>query len=136
MAVHRSTTTATTTTAAIDVRRVAYAVLGALLLALLVFELAKHGNWAPAVVGALGPDVALLFGAGAGMARGRLHPRAVRPYNALHRFWAPLALVAAASLGVLGLSWFILGLAWALHISLDRSVGYGLRDADGFQRVR
>lgn len=31
------------------------------------------------------PDLALLLGAGSGLARGQLHPRAVGIYNALHR---------------------------------------------------
>ena len=118
----------------VSFRRPAFAALAALLLAATAFEAAKHGLWLPAVVGLIGPDVALAFGGGAGLARGQLHPRAVRLYNALHAFWAPVALLALAGLGVLGLGWFVVGLAWAAHIAVDRAVGYGFRNADGFQR--
>ena len=52
----------------------------------------------------------------------------------MHRFWGPLALIAAVALGVLGLGWFVAGMAWATHVAVDRAVGYGLRDAAGFQR--
>jgi hypothetical protein len=119
---------------AVPPRRLAYGALAALLLAATAFEVARHGHWLPAVAGLLGPDVALAFGGGAGLERGRLHPRAVGLYNALHRFWGPLALVTAASFGVIGLGWFVAGVAWAAHVALDRSLGYGLRDRDGFQR--
>jgi len=115
-------------------RRLAYATLATLLLAATAFEAATHGLWWPAVVGLVAPDLALAFGGGSGLARGQLHPRAVGLYNAVHRFWGPLALIAAASLGVLGLGWFVAGMAWATHVAVDRAVGYGLRDAAGFQR--
>lgn len=116
-------------------RRRAYLVLLAGLAAATVFEVAEHGLWGAALAGGLGPDLALLLGAGTGLAQGQLHPRAVPVYNAVHRFWGPVALIAAASAGVVGLAWFIAGLAWALHITLDRAVGYGLRTKDGFQRA-
>lgn len=114
--------------------RAAYATAGAALLALAAAAASEHGAWALASVGLLGPDLALLLGAGRGLAHGQLHPRAVGAYNALHRFWAPLALVIAAGLDVLGPGWLALGLAWAAHVAVDRAVGYGLRDAQGFQR--
>jgi hypothetical protein len=78
--------------------------------------------------------LALLLGVGAGLAPGQLHPRAVPLYNAVHRFWGPAALVTAASLGVLGGGWLVAGLAWGVHVALDRSVGYGLRTREGFQQ--
>jgi hypothetical protein len=116
--------------------RVAYAVLAALLLVAVVLETARHGTgyWQIAVFG-LGPDVALLFGAGSGLAKGQLHPRAVGLYNLLHRFWGPLVLAALASFGLIPLGYLIGALAWAFHIALDRALGYGLRTRDGFQRV-
>lgn len=117
-------------------KRAAYAALTLLLLAVLAFEAVTHGHWGAAAAGLLLPDLALLVGGGAGLARGQLHPRAVRLYNAAHRFWGPLALLVAASVGLLGLGWFVAGLAWCLHIALDRGLGYGLRDAEGFQRDR
>ena len=116
--------------------RVAYATLGALLLVALVLETAGHGTgyWQIAVFG-LGPDMALFFGAGTGLAKGQLHPRAVGLYNLLHRFWGPLLLGALASFGLIPFGYFVGALAWGAHISLDRAVGYGLRTRDGFQRA-
>jgi hypothetical protein len=116
-------------------RRIAYASLAAALLALLVVELVRHstGWWQLAAFGA-GPDVALLLGIGAGLARGQLHPRAVPLYNALHRFWGPLALGVVTLAAGLPRGYVVGALAWALHIAVDRSVGYGLRTRDGFQR--
>jgi Domain of unknown function (DUF4260) len=59
--------------------------------------------------------------------KGQLHPRAVPLYNALHRFIGPILLAFVPG--------FLLGaLAWGLHIAIDRTVGYGLRSRDGFQR--
>jgi hypothetical protein len=36
--------------------------------------------------------------------------------------------------GVLSPIWLSAALGWALHIAIDRAVGYGLRGSDGFQR--
>ena len=83
----------------------------------------------------LGPDVALLAGAGTGLAKGQLHPRAVPLYNLLHRFWLPLGLAALAAAGVVPLGWLAGALSWGVHIGLDRALGYGLRARDGFQRA-
>ena len=106
------------------------AVLALALFAFLVFEVTKHGHWAPALVGMLGPDIALL----GGMGGGRLNPRAVPLYNVLHMYWLPVALMAVAATGVIALGWFVLGLAWATHIAVDRALGYGLRTPEGYQR--
>jgi hypothetical protein len=116
-------------------RRIAYAALAAALLALLVLELVRQstGWWQLAAFGA-GPDVALLLGIGSGLARGQLHPRAVPLYNALHRFWGPLALGAVTLAAGLPRGYLVGAFAWALHIAVDRAVGYGLRTRDGFQR--
>ena len=79
------------------------------------------------------PDVALL----AGISRdsneqGRLAPRAVPFYNALHALPGPLALTGlGVAMGPLVLA---LGLVWLSHVSVDRAVGYGLRRPDGSQR--
>ena len=117
-------------------RRLAYALLSLVLLVAIVVTLAVEGTgwWQLAAFGA-GPDLALLFGARRGLARGQLHPRAVSTYNLLHRFWGPLALGALAALGVVGVGYLVGALAWALHVSIDRAVGYGLRTPDGFQRA-
>jgi hypothetical protein len=79
------------------------------------------------------PDIALVAGVGRGLERGQLHPRAVPLYNALHRLVGP-ALLALASIW-LGTPWLAAALAWLAHIAIDRAVGYGLRDAHGFQRA-
>lgn len=83
---------------------------------------------------AVGPDLTLLFGAGAGLEQGQIHPRAVPFYNLVHRFWGPAALVVLAWANVLDIGWLIGGLTWAFHIAFDRSLGYGLRTPDGLQR--
>jgi hypothetical protein len=111
-------------------RIAARAVLALALFAFLVFEVVKHGHWAPALVGMLGPDIALL----GGMGGGRLNPRAVPLYNVLHMYWLPVALMAVAATGVIALGWFVLGLAWATHVAVDRALGYGLRTPEGYQR--
>ncbi len=87
-----------------------------------------------AVAFAVAPDLALLAGYAPDLAKGQLHPRAVRLYNALHSFVGPVVLGIAALL-VLGDAWLVASLAWALHISLDRCLGYGFRTPDGFQRA-
>ena len=116
-------------------RRLAYAAAAAGVLTAIVVVIATQdtGYWQLAVFG-LGPDVALLAGVGGGLAKGQLHPRAVPLYNALHRFWGPLALLVLVALAGLPAGYLVGGLAWTFHIALDRAVGYGLRTRDGFQR--
>jgi hypothetical protein len=75
------------------------------------------------------PDVALL----GGLRDGRLAPRAVPVYNALHALPAPAALTAAGAVtGGLPLA---LGLLWLSHVGIDRGLGYGLRAPDGTVRA-
>jgi len=116
-------------------RRRRYGVLAGFLLVSVVFEAAKHatGYWQIAVF-ATAPDLTLLAGLGSDLARGQLHPRAVVPYNVVHSMWSPLALLLIACLPGMPLGYFIGGLAWSLHIAIDRALGYGLRTRDGFQR--
>ena len=115
-------------------KRLAYAAISVVLLAGLAFEVAATAApWWLVVVFLLGPDVALLLGIGSGLEKGQLHPRAVPLYNALHRYWGPAALALASI--VLPEGWLAAALAWALHISVDRTVGYGLRTPEGFQRT-
>lgn len=125
----------TTTQPRVLTGRLAFAVLGALLLAVLAAEAIKHstGYWQIVAFG-FGPDLTLFFGVGRGLARGQIHPRAVALYNSAHRFWGPIALAALAALGVLSVGFFIGALTWGFHIALDRALGYGLRTNDGYQR--
>ncbi|HWB56471.1 MAG TPA: DUF4260 family protein [Gaiellaceae bacterium] len=116
-------------------RRPAYALLAVTLLAAVVAAVVDgRADWWVAVAFGLGPDVALFVGAGRGLEKGRLHPRAVPLYNLLHRFWGPVVLAAVAAAGLVSSAFLVGALAWAFHIALDRSVGYGLRTRDGFQR--
>lgn len=116
--------------------RLFLALLGAAVSAALVVELARSGSgyWLFAVFG-LGPDLALFLGFGAGLAKGQLHPRAVPAYNLLHRFSGPLVLAALSISGLLPRPLLVGALAWMLHVTLDRALGYGLRTRGGFQRA-
>jgi hypothetical protein len=114
--------------------RLAYAALSVALLAGLALEVATTDTaWWLVVVFLLGPDIALFLGIGSGLEKGQLHPRAVPLYNTLHRYWGPAALTLASI--VLPEGWLAAALAWALHVSLDRAIGYGLRTPEGFQRI-
>jgi hypothetical protein len=115
------------------VRRSAFAVLTALLLAAAIAGV-HYGTtgWWPFAALLIAPDLALLLGFGANLEKGQLHARAVPFYNAAHSFWGP-GLLATASL-VLPAGWLVAALAWALHVSFDRAMGYGMRTRDGFQR--
>ena len=128
-------TTTASTRSRRTARRLACAVLAPALLAIAIVAAVSHdtGLW-PLLAFGLGPDIALLAGAGRGLARGQLHPRAVRFYNALHTIWLPLVLGAVALLGVVPFGYLVGALAWAFHITLDLAVGYGRRTRDGFQR--
>ena len=90
------------------------------------------GGW-QALVFAFMPDVAGVLSIDRTLARGQMHPRAVPLYNLLHSLAGPVAL-GIASITWLGLPWLVASLAWALHITLDRTMGYGPRTKDGFQR--
>jgi hypothetical protein len=114
------------------VKRGAYAALAALVLAAAIGEMRRGaGGWLFFAFATV-PDLALLLGLARGLEQGRLHPRAVPLYNAAHSLWGP-ALMAVAAVG-LPAGWLLAALGWALHISLDRSLGYGMRTRDGFQR--
>jgi hypothetical protein len=112
--------------------RAVYALLVPLLLAAVALEL--DGQWLAAAAGLLGPDIALAFGAGRDLRPGQLHPRAVPLYNALHRLWGPVLLVAAAAAELVPAWTLVAGLAWLAHVAVDRAVGYGLRTPEGLQR--
>ena len=104
--------------------------LGAALVAALIAP--GGGGW-HAMAFALAPDLAGLLSIDPSLRRGQMHPRAVPLYNFLHNLALPAAL-GLASLLWLGLPWGVAALTWALHITLDRTIGYGPRGRDGFQR--
>jgi hypothetical protein len=115
-------------------KRIAYAVLGLLATVLgIAVVVTQHASWWPLVVLAIAPDLSLLVGMSGNLERGRLHPRAVPLYNAVHRFWVPAILVVVTLL-LRSNDWLAGGLAWIAHIGFDRSLGFGLRTKEGFQR--
>ena len=115
-------------------KRAVYAALGFVAAALAIaVAVGWHAGWWQLVVLAIAPDITLLFGASPRLERGQLHPRAVPFYNAVHRLVVPAILIATAFLFHAD-GWLAGGLAWVAHISFDRSLGFGLRTPQGFQR--
>jgi hypothetical protein len=82
----------------------------------------------------VGPDLALVVAPALGRmpGGGRLPPRAVPLYNAFHSY-VPLFAVALV-LGYLRIDPTPL-LGWAIHISADRAMTFGLRGPDGGQAL-
>jgi hypothetical protein len=116
--------------------RPAYAALAVALAAAAVAELGAHGTgWWQLAAFVIGPDIAVLLGIGRGLEKGRLHPRAIPLYNALHSLAGPLLLLALGLTGVLSAAWLVGGLAWTFHVTFDRAIGYGKRTRDGHQRA-
>lgn len=122
--------------------RIVYGIVALALLAFAVFEGVKYGWIATAalVIGGIVPDLALIGGFSPTLEKGQLARRAVVPYNVLHSYWTALAIMAASFLEPVlwlrpGLEVFLVGLGWALHISIDRAVGYRFRTWDGYQRT-
>jgi hypothetical protein len=115
-------------------KRIAYAALGFAAAVLGIFVIVtRQASWWPFVALALAPDVTFLLSFGPGLQRGQLAPRAVPYYNAAHRLWAPAVLVVIAFV-LHADAWTAAGLAWVAHIGFDRSLGFGLRTPEGFQR--
>lgn len=127
--------------------RVGWFLVWVLLTAFAWFEVAKHGYvngsgldavvlTATAVLAFILPDLTFLIGLGEEVRPGYLPTRAVPAYNAMHRFWPPLAAttligVVFDPLGPVGLALFIGGLSWMAHVAMDRAAGYRLRNPDG-----
>jgi hypothetical protein len=109
------------------------AVAAALLGAAITVTVATDAGWPWVAAAAMAPDVALFLGMGGGLERGRLHPRAVPLYNALHHPAAPVALAALCAAGALGVGPLAAALAWGSHIAMDRAAGYGMRTRSGHQ---
>jgi hypothetical protein len=115
-------------------KKLAYAALGFVVAVLAIaIVVTQHASWWQLAVFSMAPDLSFLAGMGSGLARGQLHPRAVPIYNAVHRYWAPTVLVVV-TFAVNSPEWLAAGLAWMAHISFDRSLGFGLRTREGFQR--
>src|SRR6185436_14283546 len=89
--------------------RRAVAAVGALILltAAVAVALDAGTGWWQLGIFLIATDVALLAGAGRGLERGQLHPRAVALYNALHRPIGPALLAVAALTGVLGVGYLV-----------------------------
>jgi hypothetical protein len=115
-------------------RRLGWGVAAAALFAGAILQVQDHGGGWLALGFALMPDLGLVAGIDRNLQKGQLAPRAVPIYNALHRFVGPVLLALLVIAGVLPAIWLSAALGWALHIAVDRAVGYGLRGADGFQR--
>jgi hypothetical protein len=81
------------------------------------------------------PDLSMLAGIGQPIEKGRMAPRAVPVYNALHSLIGPVALLAAVFVFGWNPSWLAAALAWATHIMVDRAGGYGMRTPEGYQRA-
>ncbi|HEX7265537.1 MAG TPA: DUF4260 family protein [Candidatus Dormibacteraeota bacterium] len=114
-------------------KKVAYLLLGVVSTGLAVAAVVtRSSSWLLLIVFAIAPDLSLLGGVGPGLERGQIRPSAVPFYNAVHRFWAPAVLTAVALL--VAPAWLAAGLAWIAHIAFDRSLGFGLRSPEGFQR--
>jgi Domain of unknown function (DUF4260) len=79
------------------------------------------------------PDL-VLVGAFAKGGEGRLTPKAVPRYNAVHALTGPVA-VAAAGFALGGSLVVALGLMWLSHVTLDRAMGFVLRAPDGSHRA-
>ena len=76
-----------------SVFRAPYAVLAVALGGFVFVALNQYGlGGGHALSFALAPDLAFFYGVAPGLARGQLHPRAVRLYNALHSLLGPVAL--------------------------------------------
>ena len=115
--------------------RIAWFAAGAAALGFAIFEVTKHDlGPAPIALFLVLPDLTFIAGAGQPHAPRQLPARAVPFYNAAHHPLPPLVLIAATSLALLPLTWFVAGLAWFAHVALDRSLGYGPRTPEGWQR--
>ncbi|MEU0935844.1 DUF4260 family protein [Embleya sp. NPDC005971] len=123
-------------------RRAAWIVLTLFLAAFAVFESVKYG-FATSVAALLFfvlPDLTMFVGAKDALRDGshqpgRLQPRAVPFYNALHRAWVPLLVLVGYTVSpVVWPPLFTAGLGWLTHIAMDRAAGYGLRTPEGFRK--
>jgi uncharacterized protein DUF4260 len=122
-------------TEAASIHRTEYLALTLILAGIAIVEKDQLG-WAFWIF-LLAPDLFGLLPAslfGRAPARGYLPPRGVWLYNLWHSFTPPLVIgVVVALFAPLGSAWPLLG--WAIHISVDRLIGFGLRGNDGGQAL-
>ncbi|MGZ2356726.1 DUF4260 domain-containing protein [Streptomyces sp. 372A] len=115
-----------------------WALLGAFLLFWLVLEMVNHGGWTIplGIAGLFAPDLTLFIGPSGSHGAGQLPRGRVPGYNLVHRPVVPLLWLAFCVVlpDPPGTALFTFGLAWLLHIAVDRALGCGLRTADGRQR--
>jgi hypothetical protein len=124
-----------------------WAGLWAFLTVFALFEVIEHGHINGSALDAtvltltavgffVAPDLTFLIGAGDAVEQGSISTRAVPFYNAAHRMLIALVFTTVVGIGLAPLAppplaLFIGGLSWMAHIALDRTAGYGLRNADG-----
>ena len=123
-------------TVAVGSRLLHHAEYAALLAALVAVAVAQWDRVNPWFFWALllAPDVLGYLPAslmGAAPEKGALPPRGVWLYNLWHTYVLPLPLGAALFVATGAVPWSLLG--WLIHVTLDRTLGFGLRAADGRQ---
>lgn len=107
----------------------------ALIVIPVTFLLARNqGDGWIAIAFAIMPDIGLLYGMSASLEKGQLLPRAVPLYNALHSVGGPVVAILAGLSGPAPDWLLVAGLAWLAHVAVDRAIGYGLRDKNGYVR--
>lgn len=115
-----------------------WALFSAFLLFWLVLEMVNHGGGTIplGIAGLFTPDLTLFVGPSGSHEAGQLPRGRVPGYNLVHRPVVPLLRLAVCVVlpDPPGTALFTFGIAWLLHIALDRALGYGLRTADGWQR--
>ncbi|GAA2587170.1 MULTISPECIES: DUF4260 family protein [Streptomyces] len=121
--------------------RGAWALLSVFLLAWTVLEMVNHGGGTIplGILGFIAPDLTLFVGPSGPREPGQLPRGKVPAYNLVHRPIVPLlGLIVVPFLPGEGpganVGLFTFALGWLLHIASDRTLGYGLRTADGWQR--
>ncbi len=99
----------------------------ALAIALVIAYAVSDGSWILFVALFLVPDLSMA-GYLAGPAVG------AKVYNVVHIYLWPALLLGVWSVGAA--PWALgSGIIWAAHIAIDRTLGYGLREADAFQHT-
>ena len=114
--------------------RLVWALVAVALIAIVIYLVRDRGHGWIALAFAVMPDIGLLAGISPNLQKGQIHPRAVPLYNALHRLVGPAALLLIGATGAVGDWALVAAVAWAAHVAVDRALGYGLRDREGFVR--